>query len=64
MSDLLHEKSDHIARITLNRPDRMNAITFEMIMELGKAVADADDDDEIRVVIVTGAGRGFCSGGR
>jgi enoyl-CoA hydratase/carnithine racemase len=62
MSDLLYEKSDHIARITLNRPDRMNAITFEMIMELGKAVADADDDDEIRVVIVTGAGRGFCSG--
>jgi enoyl-CoA hydratase/carnithine racemase len=62
MSDLRYEKTDHIARITLNRPERMNAITFEMIMELGKAFADADDDERIRVIIVTGEGRGFCSG--
>jgi enoyl-CoA hydratase/carnithine racemase len=62
MSELRYEKTDHIARITLNRPDRMNAITFEMIMELGKALADADDDDRVRVIIVTGEGRGFCSG--
>ena len=62
MSDLLYEKKDHVARITLNRPERMNAITFEVIGALGEAVADADDDTEVRAIVVTGAGRGFCSG--
>jgi enoyl-CoA hydratase/carnithine racemase len=62
MSDLIYEKKDNIARITLNRPERMNAISISMLEELGKAIVDADDDADVRVIVVTGEGRGFCSG--
>lgn len=62
MADLLYEKSDHVALITLNRPDRLNAISFEMLAGLRDALLDADGDDGVRAIIVTGAGRGFCSG--
>jgi len=60
--DLLYEKKDHVATLTLNRPDRLNAITFEMLAALDQALNDADDDGEIRVIVLRGAGRGFCSG--
>ena len=60
--DLLLEKKDGIATITLNAPDKMNALTIEMRKSLLLAVDDVAEDDEVRVVIVTGAGRGFCSG--
>ena len=59
---ILYEKSDGIATITLNRPERMNAFTTRMLAEWASALADARDDEEVRVVVVTGAGRGFCSG--
>ena len=62
MPDLLFEKDGHVATITLNRPDRMNAISIEMLGALGQALENADDDPNVRVVVVTGAGRGFCSG--
>jgi enoyl-CoA hydratase/carnithine racemase len=62
MTDLLYEKKDHVATLTLNRPERMNAISVEMLMALGEALVDADDDIETRVIVITGAGRGFCSG--
>jgi enoyl-CoA hydratase/carnithine racemase len=62
MPDLLYDKSDHVAVITLNRPERMNAISVEMLQALGEALADADRDDSVRAIILTGAGRGFCSG--
>src|SRR6185295_12589041 len=62
MPDLLYQKSDHIALITLNRPDRLNAISIEMLEELTKALSDADADKEVRCIVLTGAGRGFCSG--
>jgi enoyl-CoA hydratase/carnithine racemase len=62
MSDLVYEKNDHIALIKLNRPERMNAISFEMLSLLGEALKEIDDDHEIRVILVTGEGRGFCSG--
>jgi len=62
MSDLLVEKKDHLATLTLNRPERMNAISMEMLAQLGQALTDADDDPEIRVILITGSGRGFCSG--
>ena len=62
MPDLLYEKSDHVARITLNRPERLNAISMAMLEGLHDALADADRDTTVRVVILTGAGRGFCSG--
>jgi len=56
------EISDRILTITLNRPERLNAYTHTMCNELIDAFARADDDDEVRVVIVTGAGRAFCAG--
>jgi enoyl-CoA hydratase/carnithine racemase len=62
MTELLYEKKDHVATLTLNRPERMNAISIGMLLDFGKALEDADDDPEIRVILVTGQGRGFCSG--
>lgn len=51
-----------VATITLDRPDRLNAYTYRMGRELGEAYARCDEDDGVRVVIVTGAGRAFCAG--
>jgi enoyl-CoA hydratase/carnithine racemase len=62
MSELLVEKKDHVATITLNRPERMNAISTNMLMQLGDALKSCDDDADVRVIVLTGAGRGFCSG--
>ncbi len=62
MPDLLFEKSDHVATITLNRPERLNAISFEMLELLTRKLSEADADGDVRVIVLTGAGRGFCSG--
>jgi enoyl-CoA hydratase/carnithine racemase len=56
------ELSDHVLTITLNRPERLNAWTQTMFAELMEAFDRADADDEVRAVIVTGAGRAFCAG--
>jgi enoyl-CoA hydratase/carnithine racemase len=56
------EVSDRVLTITMNRPERLNAWTPTMAEELIEAFDRADADDEVRVVIVTGAGRGFCAG--
>ena len=61
--DLLLEKKDGIATITLNAPDKLNALTAKMQKSLLLAVDEVAKDDEVRVVIVTGAGRAFCAGG-
>ena len=53
---------DRVLTITLNRPEKLNAFTAVMQGELIEAFQTADDDDEIRVIIVTGEGRGFCAG--
>ncbi len=53
---------DHIATLTLNRPERLNAFTREMMAEIIAAFDHIDSNDDIRVVVVTGAGRGFCAG--
>ncbi|HEX3517860.1 MAG TPA: crotonase/enoyl-CoA hydratase family protein [Solirubrobacteraceae bacterium] len=56
------ELAERVLTITLNRPERLNAWTGQMGGELMAAFDRADEDDEVRVVIVTGAGRGFCAG--
>jgi enoyl-CoA hydratase/carnithine racemase len=63
MSELLYEVKDKVATITLNRPDKLNAFTGDMIDGWAKALGEAQADDGVNVVIVTGAGRAFCSGG-
>jgi enoyl-CoA hydratase/carnithine racemase len=59
---ILYDVEDRILTITLNRPDRLNAVTPAMLKELINAFDKADGDDDIRVVIITGAGRAFCAG--
>ncbi|MBZ0272216.1 crotonase/enoyl-CoA hydratase family protein [bacterium] len=63
MSDsVLYESDDRIARITLNRPAQLNAIDRDMPRMLADAVARANADDAVHVVVLTGAGRAFCAG--
>jgi enoyl-CoA hydratase/carnithine racemase len=57
-----YEVEDRILTITLNRPERLNAFTGVMLAEMTDAFDRADADDDIRAIIVTGAGRGFCAG--
>lgn len=61
-SQISYEVSDHIATLTLNRPDNLNAFTTTMGAEVLHAFDRIDADDDVRAVIVTGAGRGFCAG--
>jgi enoyl-CoA hydratase/carnithine racemase len=60
----LYKQTDTgIATITLNRPERLNALTFEVYRELTDTFASLREDKEVRVVVITGSGRAFCSGG-
>jgi enoyl-CoA hydratase/carnithine racemase len=61
-TELLYAVTERVATITLNRPDRMNAWTPTMEAEFRVAIAAASADDEVRAIVVTGAGRGFCAG--
>jgi enoyl-CoA hydratase len=60
--NILVERDGNILRVTLNRPERLNAVTPEMHAELSTIFADIRKDDEAQVVTLTGAGRGFCAG--
>jgi enoyl-CoA hydratase/carnithine racemase len=60
--DLLLEKKDHIATVTLNQPQKLNALSRAMTRSIAQVCEDLAQDDDTRVVILTGAGRGFCSG--
>lgn len=61
-SELLYEVEDHVATVTLNRPDRMNTITAVMLDALCDRLLDADRDPDVRCIVLTGAGRAFCAG--
>ena len=61
-STILYEVEGSILTLTLNRPDKLNAFTRDMMHELINAFDKADEDDNVRAIIVTGAGRGFCAG--
>jgi enoyl-CoA hydratase/carnithine racemase len=60
--EILYDIKASVAIITLNRPERMNALTMVSHQELEQAIADADQDDKVRAIVITGAGKGFCSG--
>jgi len=63
MEHILFEKTGAIATITLNRPEKRNAYSEIMVHEILAVLADVRDDDSMRAVIITGAGKGFCAGG-
>ncbi len=59
---IVYEKTESVLTITLNRPEKLNALTPTMLHELADAFNHADEDTNVRAVVLTGAGRGFCSG--
>lgn len=61
-TDLIFERDRYVATITLNRPERLNAISIAMLDGLSRALQEADRDPGVRVIVLTGAGRGFCAG--
>jgi len=60
--DLILEKEGPVAILTLNRPDKMNALSAEMRESLPQTLQEIQADDSVRALVLTGAGRGFCSG--
>jgi len=62
MNDLIAERHGPVAVLKLNRPDRMNAISTEMLTALGLRLTEYDRDTAVRAIVLTGEGRGFCSG--
>jgi 2-(1,2-epoxy-1,2-dihydrophenyl)acetyl-CoA isomerase len=63
MTDVIESRSGRIVTLTLNRPDRLNAISPEMIGLLYESISRLDRDPEVGVIVLTGAGRAFCAGG-
>ncbi|RIA37154.1 enoyl-CoA hydratase [Hephaestia caeni] len=61
--EILLERADAVAIVTLNRPDRMNAVHLPMMIALADMLADLEGDDAVGAIVLTGAGRGFCAGG-
>jgi enoyl-CoA hydratase/carnithine racemase len=61
-SEVLYSVGDRVATITLKRPEKLNAWTPRMQVQLKETILRAADESEVRVIVVTGAGRGFCAG--
>ena len=61
-AEVLYTVDNHVATITLNRPERMNTISRVMLQTVSKLLLQARDDDDVRIVILTGTGRAFCAG--
>ncbi len=59
---ILYEKKDKVAVITLNRPERMNAINVQMNADLKNSLKEAKEDSDVRAIVITGAGKAFCAG--
>ncbi len=60
--DILYEKTDEVIRLTMNRPEKLNALSFEMLDEMVDALHRAEDDDDVKVIILKGNGTSFSSG--
>src|SRR4051794_13019946 len=60
--EILYDVADRVATLTLNRPAKLNAWTMRMEGEVQDALLRADQDEDVRVIVLTGAGRGFCAG--
>jgi len=63
-SSFVFENNDGVATIRLNDPERLNALTFQTYADLEKITAELAHDVAVKVVVLTGTGKGFCSGGR
>jgi len=61
-AEVLYSTDDHVATITLNRPERMNTISGPMLSQLTQRLLEADADRDVRVIVLTGTGRAFCAG--
>lgn len=59
---IIYQKKNAVARITLNRPEALNSLTRTMLLEIGEALEDSEKDNAIRVVVITGSGKAFCTG--
>ena len=62
MEHILSETQNGVRILTLNRPERLNAVNDQLSEEIIQAIQDASKDDEVRVIVITGKGRGFCAG--
>jgi enoyl-CoA hydratase/carnithine racemase len=58
-----HDRDSGVALLTLNRPDRLNALTFEIYDELRNTFDALNDEPDVRAIVITGSGKAFCSGG-
>src|SRR5688500_20390789 len=59
---ILYSVNDAVARITLNRPEKRNALNDELIAEIKRSLEQASDDETVRAIVINGAGKDFCSG--